>query len=945
MTGADGVRFVGLNGVTMTGADGILTFGVNGVTMTGADGVTMTGADSHTYTGTNNYSVAHADGVTMTGADGVTMTGADGVTMTGADGAQYQVDSVAMRNPNGVTMTGADGVTMTGADGVTMTGADGVTMTGADGVTMTGADGVTMTGADSLIATKSDGSTFSISSNGVTMTGADAITFARVTGVTMTGADGVTMTGADGMTLPIAGNVPLSGLLGFDPELAVKLNQLVDDSNINAIVVFHQYPTEEDLSQLQSIGVVGGTRYRVLPMVCVTATKNQLIQISRLPSVRSIYGNRTLQFNSDSRLSMTQQQKVQTDQLLTARNNGNPLAGQGVTVAVLDTGIDATHADLAGRVAQNVKLLDLQSVGVGFNYPTPIENLPITDLVSGHGTLVAGLIAGSGARSGGRYNGVAPGARLLGLSAGDYNLAFVLAGFDYLLDHAADYNVRVVNCSFSANVPFDVNDPVNVATKMLSQRNIVPVFSAGNDGPGIGTLNPYSVAPWVISVGATDERGRMADFSSRGIFGSSLFRPTVVAPGVGVIGLRSTVSVTGLTNLLGGADLQRLSPAELPFYTTASGTSFTAPQVAGAVALMLQANPNLGTAQVKDILQRSATPLSDAYTHEAGAGMLNTYAAVIEAAFPERRTGIFRATLNRGQVRFTNDAPVIFNGTVNPGTTFNTNLTVPQNTVYASVRIAWNMLNVNDLSLTLRDANGNIRGESNYVNLAGFLGNREGVSLMRPSNGIWHASVRHTAGIIGTPQAFTGALEVTRVEYNPLVDMNNLNEASQAEIYEAIKNFTMLPDTRKFRPNNSVTRESLATSLLMRARIPQFVANTQMFSDVRDTATRGVIESVQTAPSGAIFYDANPGGNFRPDDNVTRLVAAVALVRAAGLRGEAESPAAILLTADALSIPANLRGYVAVALSHGLLSKQGLNFNSNQPLTRAELAHALSVLQ
>ncbi len=933
MTGADSVQFIGLNGVTMTVADGFLTFGVNGVTMTGADGVTMTGADGnpyiwsngYTYTGSNNFVVPHADGVTMTGADGVTM--------TGADGAQYQADSVVIRMPNGVTMTGADGINVAGANGMTITGTDGVTMTGADGVTMTG--------ADSLLATRSDGTTFSISPNGVTMTGADSIIVVRPTGLTMTGADGVTMTGADGVTMTGAGE---TGLKGFDPELAIQLSQLTDDSNINAMVVFHHYPTDADLSQLQSIGVIGGTRYRVLPMVCITATKEQLVEISRLSWVRSIYGNRTLAFNSDSRLSMTQQQRVQTDSQLTTHNNGMPVSGRGVTVAVLDTGVDGTHADLSGRVVQNVKLVDLQSISVGFNYPTLIENLPNTDLLSGHGTFVAGLVAGSGLRSGGKYNGVASGAKVLGLSAGDYNLAFVLAGFDYLLERGANYNVRVVNCSFSANVPFDVNDPVNVATKMLADRNITPVFSAGNTGPSIGTLNPYSIAPWVISVGTTDENGRLADFSSRGSFGSSLFRPTVVAPGVGVVSLRSTVSVTGVTNLLGGADLQRLSPLEMPFYTTGSGTSFTAPQVSGAIALMLEANPNLTPSQIKDILQRSATPLSNNYAHEVGAGMLNTYAAVIESAFPERRTGIWRASLDRKQVKFVNNAPVIFNGLVNAGSTFDSQLTIPQNTLYASVRIAWQFLSLNDLKLTLKNPSGNTTAQSNNINVGGLLGNREGVAVMNPTAGIWRANVNHTTGIIGTTQAFTGALEVTRIEYAPLADINNLSPTTRAEIYQAIRTYAMLPQSNKFKPTSSVTRTDLASSLLIDAKIPQFISGTQMYGDVRDISTRGIIESVQNAPSGATFYDVSTGGNFRPDDKVSRLVAAVALVRAAGLRAEAESPTAVLLCGDMLSIPASLRSYVAVALSHGLLNKQGMNFNPNQPLTRAELAHALALV-
>src|SRR6185437_3134552 len=173
---------------------------------------------------------------------------------------------------------------------------------------------------------------------------------------------------------------------------------------------------------------------------------------------------------------------------------------------------------------------------------------------------VAGLIAGSGAQSNGKYSGVAPGARVLGLSAGDLSLVYVLEGFDYLLACGDELVVRVVNCSFSANTVFVVNDPVNVATRMLTDHGVNVVFSAGNTGPGLHTLNPYAVAPWVISVGATDTPGHLASFSSRGDFASGLFHPTLVAPGVNVVSLRGSAiaNVTGTEGVAAGADAERL---------------------------------------------------------------------------------------------------------------------------------------------------------------------------------------------------------------------------------------------------------------------------------------------------------------------------------------------------------------------------------------------------
>jgi len=124
----------------------------------------------------------------------------------------------------------------------------------------------------------------------------------------------------------------------------------------------------------------------------------------------------------------------------------------------LDTGIDATQADLSGKVMRNIKLADTQSVGNGFSYPVNAEGLPNTDQLYGHGTFVAGVIAGTGIQSNGKFKGVAPGLLCFGLSAGDLTLLYVLAGFDYLLVNAANQRVRVVNCSFSANTVFDTND-------------------------------------------------------------------------------------------------------------------------------------------------------------------------------------------------------------------------------------------------------------------------------------------------------------------------------------------------------------------------------------------------------------------------------------------------------------------------------------------------------
>jgi serine protease AprX len=949
MTGADGIYYDNVSGLSLMGADA-LTFRVNGITgTTQTDGVVMTGADGGNiatvdgvnYTGANSYGVSHADGVVMTGADGVTLTGTQGVVMTGADGTTWTVNSVVVRQANGVVMTGADGVVMTGADGVVMTGADAVQAAWADGVVMTGADQIRFDGASKIVATRTDGTVFSAPTNGVVMTGADGVVMTGADGVVMTGADGFRLLGLDGLVLnaadPVANRI---GLMSFDPELAKKLDGLTDDSNVNAAVVYHHPVNDSDIADLKAIGVRGGTRFQTLPVVVLTASKEQILSISKLPGVRYVTHERTLQWNADNSRTQTGLLRMRQDNDLQRLRGVSTLQGNGVVVAVLDTGLDSTHPDISKNVLRNVKLADYQGANLlDFLPPVNIERLPDTDQLSGHGTFVGGIVAGSGASSGGKYTGYAPKAKLVGLSAGDYSLFNVLAGFDYILSHP-DLNVRVVNCSFSANTTYDENDPVNVATRMLYERGVNVVFSAGNAGPGMHTLNPYAAAPWVISVGALDERGRLANYSARGDFGSRNFRPTLSAPGTNIVSLRASgTNLTGTTGL--PADAQGLSPAELPYYTTASGTSFSAPAVAGSIALLLDADPTLTPARVRDILQRTATPLPPYYQHEVGAGALNTHAAALQSAFPGRQIGLFRAILNRGQVRFVKDPAQSFNGTVNPGGAVEVNLKVPADAVFASTDVAWGpMISTNDLGLVTLNPLGQMAGQSNYLNLPGLTGKHERTLVSLPVQGTWRARVTHTLSAVATPQEFAGVFETARAEYAPMADLAGLDAFTVDNIRRAVAALAMWPGADGlFRPAATVSRAELAEAMIAGARIPQYVPNTPSFVDVQDTTTMNFAEAAQT-----LFPDAPRGGAFRPDERATRLVAAIVLVRAAGLRAEAESKAgAFLPYTDAATIPYDLRGYVQVAVAKGLINSTQ-QFNPSGAITRAELARGVSTI-
>ncbi|HXT63466.1 MAG TPA: S8 family serine peptidase [Pyrinomonadaceae bacterium] len=969
-SGADGINYWNTSGITASGADSILAFSPNGITASGADGITASGADGITASGADGITASGADSTAITRADSLTAAGPNGITISGADGSTYQADSVVVRNPTGITASGADNVIATGTNGITASGADTRNIAHADGITASGADNViTINGASGITGTSSNGVIFSVTPSAVTIAGVSGITASGADGITISGADSFVLTGVAALMAALNGAGVNTGIANVDPELAVLLDRATDDSNIDAVIVYRAMPTDGDIADLQEIGVLGGTRYRALPMVSVTTSKTRLMAISHLAHVRSIYGNRTLQWNLDVASRNTiGSDRVRRNTELTNLNQGTPVTGKGVTVAVLDTGVDGTHSDISGRVVQNVKLADTQSLGVGFNYPVVSPNMPDTDQVYGHGTFVAGVIAGNGQQSGGKYAGVASGANILGLSAGDASLFFILSGLDYLLANAQAFNVRVLNCSFSANTVFDINDPVNIATKMLTDAGVNVVFSAGNTGPGADSLNPYSVAPWVISVGATDYTGKLADFSARGEFGSPLFRPTLVAPGVRNVSLRPSTLVSVTTASGSADDVSQLSATELPFYTTGSGTSFSAPQVAGVIALMLEANPQLTPAQVRDILQRTSTPLPAYYVYEVGAGMLNAPAAVLEAAFPQRHFGSWRGAAFQNQVQFVQSSPQTFTGSATSGSAADSALTVPADTVRASLQIAWGLTSVNRLSLALLDPTGTQQAIANAKPAPGLTGRRQRSSVDSPAPGTWTARVTNVAGSTSTsgtgdlvtingtpvtntttgggasPQSFYGVFQTVSARYAQLNDLNGLDSSSVNEINQSFRSMLMAPIGSRFRPSFAVTRADFAKAMVMDGRVPQYLPGASSYPDVRDKATMLFVASAQASPSGALFPSITAGSNFQPDAVVDRLTAAVALVRAAGLRQQAESGTYTLSYADALSIPSSLRGYVAVAVQNGLIKTSPSTFNPAGAFTRLDLAHAMSQL-
>ncbi len=240
------------------------------------------------------------------------------------------------------------------------------------------------------------------------------------------------------------------------------------------------------------------------------------------------------------------------------------------------------------------------------------------------------------------------------------------------------------------------------------------------------------------------------------------------------------------------------------------------------------------------------------------------------------------------------------------------------------------------------DPQGASQPTANADNQPGLTGRRQRTVVNNPASGTWKALVAATAGsATATSQTYTGVVQTTSARYAPLSDLGSLDSSSVSEICQNFRGLVMSPIGSRFRPGFGVTRAGFATAMVMGGRVPQYLPAQSSYSDIRDRATMLFVESAQAAPNGALFPSLNPGGNFQPDAGVDRLTAVVALVRAAGLRQQAESGTYALTYTDAASIPANLRGYVAVAVQNGLIVTNATTFNPQGSFTRLDLSHAM----
>ncbi|MGZ5417532.1 MAG: S8 family peptidase [Nocardioides sp.] len=383
-----------------------------------------------------------------------------------------------------------------------------------------------------------------------------------------------------------------------------------------AIATFDTVPTAADVDALESLGLT------VQPMEHLKlALVAGPVEAMRAAVTRDV----ATDVYPDEKIELLD--TASTDAMGTANLRAKGLTGKGVNVAVVDSGCDATHPDLAGRVRHNVALYSAEYA----NYPSdsfhtlvvPMDQGPAsnTDLGSGHGTHVAGIIAAdsSSVEDGSRF-GVAPDATLecFAIGAVIFTTAVVTA-YDYMLDQPNLWDIDVVNNSWGNSFrQFDPREPVHQATKAVADQGVTVVFAAGNSGSEEvqASQNPWSLAPWVISVAAGTVDHHRGGFSSNGLaFDNSrataigaggrttywddrigVVHPDITAPGVDI---SSSCDSTGTV----------IGPCAPGDNATASGTSMASPHVAGAAAVLKQAQSALTPKQVRLAMQATATPV------------------------------------------------------------------------------------------------------------------------------------------------------------------------------------------------------------------------------------------------------------------------------------------------------------------------------------------------
>jgi serine protease AprX len=446
----------------------------------------------------------------------------------------------------------------------------------------------------------------------------------------------------------------LGRILPVDPALRAILSR-AQPGDAMSVIVQESTSGGEAEALVERLGGQVVRSWTIIPAFLANMSADAIVKLARSGLARWISWNSPLQ----------DQESGNPEWVFTSAANVYPSAigattawrygykGKGVAVAVVDSGI-TPKADLRtstslwygqSRVRANVTFSSAVKAWSG------AVDTSTSDLF-GHGTHIAGIIGGNGASSDGYYMGVAPEVNLINLRVADLNgRAFesdMVDALQWIHENHKEHNIRVVNVSMnSATAQSYHTSPLDAALEILWFNGIVVIVSSGNNGgstaTGIvpGVMYPPANDPFVITVGASDDRGTaytwddfVTPFSAYGETEDGFQKPELVAPGAHIVSLLASGDCT-IAAEHPEAVLSRS-------FLRLSGTSMSVGVTSGAVALLLQAHPEMNPDQVKWALMNSATPLRQS---GAGAGILNVWKAMGLSSWQSANTGITASRL------------------------------------------------------------------------------------------------------------------------------------------------------------------------------------------------------------------------------------------------------------------------------------------------------------
>jgi len=389
----------------------------------------------------------------------------------------------------------------------------------------------------------------------------------------------------------------------FD-SLESKLAEASDSDELPVIVVYNENINSDNKAKVK--GLTGNKKakheYDIIPGMALSLTKKEIKELAKQDFVKQIEYDEPVHATLDSATYWIGAQAARAQFGVDGNADGSAgYSKNDIVVAVIDTGIDASHPDLdGGKIIGWMDLINAQS--------TPYDD-------NGHGTHCSSIVAGTG-EGNSAYTGVAPGAALVGVKVLDGNgsgtMSSVAAGINWVVNNKNTYGIEVISLSLGTSGSSDGTDAVSVAVNNAFNAGIVVCTVAGNEGPGTYTIGSPGAATYGLTVGSMADVGEggfyLCSSSGRGPTADNRIKPDIVAPGY-------MITAAGI-DLSGG-------------YVTLSGTSVTAPLAAGTVALIFDADPTLTASDAVDIITGSAEdwgpPGKDI---DYGYGRLNAFEAV-----------------------------------------------------------------------------------------------------------------------------------------------------------------------------------------------------------------------------------------------------------------------------------------------------------------------------